>query len=498
MGSASVWVVFLTLSIVAADNSCQETLLEDTLCPIGLENTISITPGVDSVFVCQNLCRQVHDCSHFTLYSLTDPLISSCALLRSCNFNETISCSLKPDSVLSSCDFAVSGPRSPTIDQSCCKVFDSRACQGNIISQLSNITSPEECQRMCKKVEGCSFFTQYSSHFCFLHSSCDDTEPCTVCTAGPRIPSLTQCKESVPQLTLLLGGETASQGGYSTSIELVTEHLSCVPDMPELPVALHLSAALLFGTTIMYCGGYSSIVPHFSRECFSYTLGEPGATWHSTPAMNHPRRAFVLEEYQGLVFAIGGESDWGVAVTGVTVEVFTPGGGWKMAPQMQLPAHRSYHCSAIIDTRLIIVGGFVAGAAYQSSVIQFDFRTNKGWTDLKATTYGRQHHSCQVGSFQGQQGVYVIGGSNKGHTLVEFYVDSVNMWQTLPTLTVQRYHHSSSIMGGKLFVHGGGDNAAKSSQEMFNRTWSSNGNLRESRFYHASVMVPEHSITCTN
>ena len=91
-----------------------------------------------------------------------------------------------------------------------------------------------------------------------------------------------------------------------------------------------------------------------------------------------------------------------------------------------------------------------------------------------------------------------MGGSNKGHNLVEFYVDSVNRWQTLPTLTVARYRHSSSIMGGKLFVHGGGDKAAKASQEMFNRTWTNNGNMKESRHYHARVMVPEHSLSCVN
>ena len=488
-----VYILFLTMSCVTAD-SCQQALLEDTLCPIGLQNTISISPGVDSLFVCQNLCSQIQDCSHFTLYSLKYPQVSSCALLRSCNYNDTISCS-----GLSSCDSAVSGPRSPTIDQTCCKVFESRACQGGIISQLYNVTSPAECQRLCKQVEGCKFFTQYSSHFCFLHSTCDDTEPCTVCTAGPRIPSITQCKESVPMVTLLLGGQTVAQGPYSTSVELLTEHMSCVPDMPELPEGLYLSAAVLLGTTIIHCGGYSSVVPHFSRECFSHTLGEPGAGWNPAPAMNHPRRAFTLDLYNGQMFAIGGESDWGNAVTGVSVEVFTPGEGWKMSSEMQLPTPRSFHCSAIIDTRLIIIGGHVAGAAYQASVIQFDFSIpDKGWTNLQPTTYGRQHHSCQVGSFQGQQGVYVIGGSNKGQTLVEFYVDSVNRWQTLPPLTVERYYHTSSIMGGKLFVHGGGHNSAKASQEMFNRTWSSNGNIRESRYYHASVLVPEHSITCAD
>jgi len=491
--------MFLALSSVCsvlAGNTCEDTLQDDTVCPIDMQNTISISPGVESVFVCQNLCRQLHDCSHFTLYTLAEPPLSSCALLRSCETNDTTSCTTQPDSVLSTCASAVSGPRSPTISESCCSVFESRACLGNIISQLYNVTSPEECQMMCKEVEGCSYFTQYSSSFCFLHSSCEETEPCSTCTAGPRNPSITQCKESVPQLTLLLGG-TTTQGAYSTSMELVTEHLSCVPSMPELPLAVHLSAAVLLGSTILHCGGHSSLIPHYSRECFSYALEQAGASWQHSASMNHPRKAFTLQVYHGQVFAIGGESDWGVAVTGSTVEVFTPGQGWEMSPEMQMPSHRSYHCSAIIDTRVIVIGGHVSGAAYSASVIQFDFSLpDQGWTDLHATSVGHQHHSCQVGSFQGQQGVYVVGGSNKGHTKVEFFVDSVNRWQTLPALKIERYHHSSSIMGGKLFVHGGGHNSAKASQEMFNRTWSNNGNLRESRHYHASVTVPEHSLSC--
>ena len=429
------------------------------------------------------------NCSHYTFYtSATQPATTSCALLRYCDYNSTTSCSKVPE-----CKTAVSGSRTPAIKEACCAEFAVQACRGEILAQHFQVPSPEKCQLICRDTDLCSFFTLLVGNICFLYSSCDETEPCSSCTTGPASPTWDQCKESISYETLLIGGWTNTDGSYSRNMELVTELLSCEPDMPKPPVGRYHAASAMLGRTILYCGGTDSITSHH-QECYSYLLGKSGATWQPIAGMNHPRSSFTLEVVQGQAYAIGGNSDWST-ITGATVEVFTPGEGWKVSDQMKMPNYRYYHCSATIDSRLIVIGGQYAGGSYSHSVIQFDLSTpEKGWTTLTNTNYGRQYHSCQVGYFQGQQGIYVTGGSNSGQTLVEFYLDVLNKWRTLPPMSSNRYHHTSSLIADKLVVHGG--QGVESTQHTFNQTWSSNANLRISRRYHTSVSVPKDSVSC--
>ena len=105
------------------------------------------------------------------------------------------------------------------------------------------------------------------------------------------------------QETLLMGGWTNTQGEYSTSIELVTDTVSCEADIPRLPVGSEWSAATVLGQTILYCGGYGVNEPRYRANCYSYTMGKTGATWEEAASMVHPRYYFSLNSYEGnLVF----------------------------------------------------------------------------------------------------------------------------------------------------------------------------------------------------
>ena len=476
---------------VSLDSPCDEALKYNTLCDVNFKNLISLTPSIKNEVLCQTECEKTPNCSHYTFYtSATQPATTSCALLRYCDYNSTTSCSKVPE-----CKTAVSGSRTPAIKEACCAEFAVQACRGEILAQHFQVPSPEKCQLICRDTDLCSFFTLLVGNICFLYSSCDETEPCSSCTTGPASPTWDQCKESISYETLLIGGWTNTDGSYSRNMELVTELLSCEPDMPKPPVGRYHAASAMLGRTILYCGGYLNIVPYYHAECYSYLLGKSGATWKPAASMNHPRYHFTIEVVQGQAFAIGGTSAWGTT-TGQTVEVFTPGDGWKVSDQMKMPSYRYYHCSATIDTRIIVIGGSYAGSTYSHSVIQFDLSApENGWTSLASLTYGRQNHACQVGNFQGQQGIFVTGGSDNGHTLVEFYLDVLNRWRKLPSMSSSRTYHTSSLIGNKIFVHGG--SGAESSQEMFNRTWTSGTNLGISRRYHTSVSVPKGTLNCT-
>ena len=211
--------------------------------------------------------------------------------------------------------------------------------------------------------------------------------------------------------------------------------------------------------------------------------------------MNHPRNYFSLNSYQGKAYAVGGGSDYGDEVTGPTVEIFVPGRGWALDQTMQMPSYRMYHCSVIIDSRIIVIGGNYAGNTYYKGVIQLDLEAEqKSWTSLASTHYGRQGHACSAGIFQGQPGIYVTGGSNSGNTLVEFYVDSINKWRKLPPMVSNRQHHSMSLINSNIFAHGG--RGGEATQERFNQTWTQVSNLSKSRRYHTSVTIPKGSVTC--
>ena len=165
---------------------------------------------------------------------------------------------------------------------------------------------------------------------------------------------------------------------------------------------------------------------------------------------------------------------------------------------MRLPSSTSHHCAVSIGSRIIIIGGQVAGSSNSNKVIQFDLdHPSWGWRRLEGTKKGRQHHGCTVGTYQGQQGIFVTGGSNKGNDQVEFFVDAARKWRdVIPSMSSNRYYHTSSIIGGALYSHGGA--GSEGTQEVFNETsaaWTSNS-LQQKRRYHTSVSLPEGTVSC--
>ena len=135
---------------------------------------------------------------------------------------------------------------------------------------------------------------------------------------------------------------------------------------------------------------------------------------------------------QGKAYAIEGEGTFGTNYTGDTVEEYIPGDGWSVREDMRLPNDIYGHCSVSIGRRIITIGGYVSGSTYSHYVYEFDLDApEKSWTRLENTKYGRQHHACTVGSYQGHQGIFVTGGSNSGHTKVEFFVETLKKWRVL-------------------------------------------------------------------
>ena len=474
------------------EDLCEDSLQNNIVCPINIDTAISIVPA-DTPAQCQALCYQTPGCSYFNLYSLasSNTSSSSCALLRNCK-------ATKSSFALSS---AVGGPREPAIADACCSKFGRKACNGYPKLVQFNVDTAEECQHICEKTDGCNYFTQYGKDLCMLYKSCHSKEmvECSMCTSGPVRPAISTCQDTPDnQATLIIGGKTDSGGTYSTSIEMVKEDEVCTPELPELPSGVSGASAVLLDSTILHCGGYGAGVPHYRVDCYQYILGQGQEQWKRAPSMNYPRTTFSLSVYNGKAFAVGGTSDYGAETSGSVVEVYTPGQGWEVHDSMALNGYRYGHCSAVLDGYLMILGGNYGGSAYSPTVRVLNLKTMQGWYTRTSMYYGRQYHSCQVAPFQGQEGVFVAGGSNKDHSLVEFYAPSVKRWRKLSPLNTGREYHTSSFISGSLYIHGGKPSSTGIIQETLNDTlvWSSGPSLGTTRYDHASVAIPANLVNC--
>ena len=491
--------MFLLLLLHAASaSSCDEALQHDVVCTMDYNNLLSSSTTILTVTGCQEKCLHTDGCDHFTFFTTaaTKPSSTVCALLRSCETST-------PCSSFQNCTKALSGAKTPSISDACCSGLSRKMCKGNFLSQHFQIAGPEQCQGLCQEYSdsGCRYFTHISGGICFLYSTCNATESCSTCTSGPVDPTWEECNSEVDPQTLLLGGWTQDGGSYSSSLELVTENIACQANMPELPEGRQNFAATLLGKTLLYCGGCSSPMGcDKNGDCYTFQLDRTDAVWETSASMNIPRYHFSMVAVQGKAYAIGGMGTFGTSYTGHSVEEYSPGEGWIVQDKMRHPSYIAYHCTVTIGRRIITIGGHVSGASYSHYVYEFDLDApEKSWTRLENTNYGRQYHSCTVGSYQGQHGIFVTGGSNSGNTKVEFFVDSLKKWRILRTMSTDRRYHSSSFMGGVIYSLGGDSSTtSKSTHEMLNKTtdrWTRT-NLRRQRSNHAGISLPAGTLTC--
>ena len=518
MESASVYLI-LFLLYAASASSCDEALQHNVVCTLDYNNLLSSTTTISTATDCQEKCLHTDGCNHFTFLTSSSPPTNSssavCSLMRSCERKTTCSSS-------QNCVKSVSGAKTPSIRDACCSGFSGKICKGQFISQHFQIASPEQCQALCQVDSECRYFTQVSGDICFLYNTCNLTESCSSCTSGPADPSWEECNFEVDFQTLLLGGWTYDRytdnpypqpTEFSSSLELVTEDNACRVNMPEMPEGRENFGATVLGKTLLYCGGCSSSMGCGKNgDCYTIQLDKTGADWEQSAFMNIPRYYFSMVAVQGKAYAIGGQGILGDAYTGQTVEEYIPGEGWSLRQDMSLPYHISSHCSVSIGRRIIFIGGNVNGNSYAQVVFEFDLDApEKSWARLDNTRYGRQNHGCTVGSYLGQEGIFVTGGSNSreggsGHTKVEFLIDSVKKWRILPTMSKDRRYHTASFMGGTIFSLGGhgknrdmGDRATgEYTYEKLNTTssqWTKNY-LRSERKYHASVSLPAGTLAC--
>ena len=113
----------------------------------------------------------------------------------------------------------------------------------------------------------------------------------------------------------------------------------------------------------------------------------------------------------------------------------------------------------------------------------------------------RYAHSCHVGVFEGQEGIYVAGGIDASDSYLssaEFYNPQLDIWEEIASLTTQRFFASMTMLGGDLIVSGGSPGTL-SSVEMWNGSaWVEldDQRLEMGRSFHAAVSVKAGILSC--
>merc|ERR1711915_1210 len=131
----------------------------------------------------------------------------------------------------------------------------------------------------------------------------------------------------------------------------------------ELPVGRRAASAAVLGSTIYYCGGYNY---GFHTSCHSYDLNENSNQWAQEDSMKIARGYFGMSVIGSTIYVTGGYSI-------SSVESFEVGRGWRIEEMMQMSQSRYQHCSAVLESRLIVIGGFISGSNSRSaSVMSFD------------------------------------------------------------------------------------------------------------------------------
>lgn len=185
-----------------------------------------------------------------------------------------------------------------------------------------------------------------------------------------------------------------------------------------------------------------------------------------TPSMAVPRLP------HDIIFAIGG---WSEGSPQSCIETYdTRADRWiRVPPFFEDPkGPRSYHGTAVIGTKIYIVGGF-NGTEYFNTCSRFD-PVKKTWKEIAPMHNRRCYVSVAVlGKF-----IYALGGydgRNRQNT-VERYCLKTNQWSYIPPMHFRRSDASACTLNGKIYITGGfNGNECLTSAEYFNpetNTWT--------------------------
>ncbi|MCX7748740.1 MAG: hypothetical protein N2645_17920 [Clostridia bacterium] len=214
--------------------------------------------------------------------------------------------------------------------------------------------------------------------------------------------------------------------------------------------------------------------------------------WQQAEIPEFERTGFGCTKLNNKIYIAGGAIDWcsGTSFHSVnTLLEYVPMGIWTAKPNM--PAPMPYIASAECNNKVYVTGGYDPSTFAATKIVQaYDPQSNT-WAWRAGMTIARKSHGSA--SLNGK--VYVIGGFN-GSFLgsVEEYNPATNSWVTKADMPTARHSLGVAAANGKLYAIGGmksDGNVSVDVQEYnpSNNTWTTKANMPTPRVKFAIAVL---------
>jgi N-acetylneuraminic acid mutarotase len=238
---------------------------------------------------------------------------------------------------------------------------------------------------------------------------------------------------SLPSLALTLG--LTSAGSWSTAAPIparVQEH----------------HGALLDGQIYIAGGFDSSDAP--TRVAFRYDPGHDA--WARIADLPEDRHHMPLVVVGDTLYAVGGlEGQQFVPQTTLWIYRADRNTWETRAP---LPAPRGASAAAVVNGKIVVVGGFGTHRALLDSITVYDPAANR-WTNRAPIPTRRDHLTAEA---EGGM-VYAIGGRpldpGRNYDVVEAYDLAADRWTTKSPMPSRRGGLASAVLAGRIHTFGG-------------------------------------------
>jgi N-acetylneuraminic acid mutarotase len=207
---------------------------------------------------------------------------------------------------------------------------------------------------------------------------------------------------------------------------------------------LSFSILFLFSITL----GYASTITTGSDVI------ESESYWSTGKSMSEDRNELTAVEFDGKIFAMGGEDIASGGDQKDTVEVYDIARDeWieNEIPPMPLPLDHT--ASAVYDGKIYVVGGFLKHKVPTDKLFIYDPQINE-WQEGTSLPSPR----AAMGAEFVNGILYVIGGVNASNIPVNTnlaYDPNTDTWSTKSPMPTERHHLVAEVVDGKIFALGG-------------------------------------------
>ncbi len=180
----------------------------------------------------------------------------------------------------------------------------------------------------------------------------------------------------------------------------------------------------------------------------------PESRWHTLAPLPTARDGLAVTTYENQVYAIGGETAFGV--TGLTEKYDPATDSWIELSKKPVPVTDIN--AAVIGGRVYIPGGRTTSGAVTATLDIYDPRLD---TWEKGTDLPVAMSAYAMAAFEGR--IYLFGGwdGQKYLNSVYIYDPESESWSTGRSLKTARGFAGAAIAGGKIYVVGGENQQGK-------------------------------------